>query len=218
MALVEWADNIAISDDPPRRLLAGAAQRQATSPEFWTASDTGTPFLTTGNTWTTRLPRQPPQAHGAGRQGRLRKAQPARLRARLPAGGPSLPPAVTPASRTRGHYGVNVADLIAADLLPVGTTLLAVQRGTSTPSPPVLPRWQDRLPVDEIYTSPSAASGAAAGGSTNGWAFWMADTPDGQFTLAALRDEYLTQPGSNRVACDQQISDIGAAGASASPR
>jgi hypothetical protein len=44
---------------------------------------------------------------------------------------------------------------------------------------------------DEIYATPSAASGAAAGGSTNGWAFWIADTPDGRFTLAALREQLI---------------------------
>ena len=56
----------------------------------------------------------------------------------------------------------------------------------------VLPDWRIAY-GDEIYTTPSAASGAAAGGSTNGWAFWMADTPDGRFTLAALRERLVAQ-------------------------
>lgn len=41
--------------------------------------------------------------------------------------------------------------------------------------------------ADEVYDSPSAAN-AAANTSVNGWAFWLADTPEGQFTLATLRD------------------------------
>ena len=47
--------------------------------------------------------------------------------------------------------------------------------------------------ADEIYSTPSAASGAASGGSTKGWTFWAADTPEGRFTLAALREEFLAR-------------------------
>jgi len=46
---------------------------------------------------------------------------------------------------------------------------------------------------DEVYDTPSAAAMAARNGSANGWRFWAADTPDGQFTLAALRDLYMEQ-------------------------
>jgi hypothetical protein len=77
------------------------------------------------------------------------------------------------------------------DLLPVGATLLPAQNGTDAVAT-VLP--DGKIAYDgEIYSTPSAASVAAAGSSTNGWTFWAADTPDGRFTLAALRDEYLTQ-------------------------
>jgi len=47
--------------------------------------------------------------------------------------------------------------------------------------------------ADEIYGTPSAASGAASGVSTNGWTYWTADTPDGRFSLAAIRDEFLAR-------------------------
>ena len=43
--------------------------------------------------------------------------------------------------------------------------------------------------ADEIHNTPSGAGDAAAGGSANGWTFWIADTPDGRFTLAALREQ-----------------------------
>jgi SpoVK/Ycf46/Vps4 family AAA+-type ATPase len=39
--------------------------------------------------------------------------------------------------------------------------------------------------ADEIYATPSGASDAAGNASTNGWTFWLADTPDGLFTRAA---------------------------------
>jgi hypothetical protein len=43
---------------------------------------------------------------------------------------------------------------------------------------------------DEIYGGPSGAGDAAIGGSFNGWIFWLADTPVGSITLAALRDKF----------------------------
>ena len=46
---------------------------------------------------------------------------------------------------------------------------------------------------DEVYDTPSAAAVAARNASANGWKFWAADTPDGRFTLAALRDLYIEQ-------------------------
>lgn len=46
--------------------------------------------------------------------------------------------------------------------------------------------------ADEICTTPSGASDAAGNASTNGWTFWLAGPPDGLFTLAALREQFLT--------------------------
>jgi hypothetical protein len=45
------------------------------------------------------------------------------------------------------------------------------------------------------YDSPSGASDAAHGGSTNGWSYWFADTTDGLRPLAALRDDLLASGG-----------------------
>jgi hypothetical protein len=45
------------------------------------------------------------------------------------------------------------------------------------------------------YDSPSGASDAAYGGSTNGWTYWLADTPDGLCPLAAIRDDLRADDG-----------------------
>jgi hypothetical protein len=51
-----------------------------------------------------------------------------------------------------------------------------------------------RIAVDEsIYDTPSGAGHAARGTATNGWTFWIADTSDGQRTLAQLRDQLLRE-------------------------
>jgi hypothetical protein len=86
---------------------------------------------------------------------------------------------------------VCLIDLISADLLPSGTSLLPAQ-STAGEVATVLPDGKIAY-ADEIYSTPSAASGAASGVSTNGWTYWTADTPDGRFSLAAIRDEFLAR-------------------------
>jgi hypothetical protein len=95
------------------------------------------------------------------------------------------------AARSWTHHGVHLAALMTADLLPAGTTLLPTQSGIDAVAT-VLPDGKIAY-AGEIYSTPSAAGGAAAGGSVNGWTFWAADTPEGRFTLAALREEFLTR-------------------------
>jgi hypothetical protein len=103
------------------------------------------------------------------------------------------PPGGQPgAARPWAHHGVRLVDLISADLLPAGTTLLLPAQSGSEDVATVLPDGKIAF-ADEIYSSPSAASSAASGASTNGWTFWTADTPDGRFSLAAIRDEYLSR-------------------------
>jgi Restriction Enzyme Adenine Methylase Associated len=55
--------------------------------------------------------------------------------------------------------------------------LLPAQRGLEAVAT-VLPDGKIAY-ADDIYSTPSAASGAASGTATNGWTFWAADTPEG---------------------------------------
>jgi hypothetical protein len=185
MALVEWADNIAISDDAPaiywtaqlsaKNLPGEMLNRQL----YWHALPRGwqdmnyQAFLAERRKLMAQVTRDAYTKlsdHGYTpvypEAGHLRDDD-------QPGG--------------RAHYGVNVADLIESELLPAGTTLSAAQRDLDAIAT-VLPDGKIAY-ADEIYNTPSGASDAAAGGSTNGWTFWVADTPEGRFTLAALREQ-----------------------------
>ena len=189
MALVEWADNIAISDDAPaiywpaqlsaKNLPGGMLNRQ----QYWHALPRGwqdmdyQAFLAERRKLMAQVTRD---AYGKLSDHGYTPVYPeaGHLRDDDQQGG-------------RAHYGVNLADLIEAELLPAGTTLLPAQRDLDAIAT-VLPDGKIAY-ADEIYNTPSGAGDAAAGGSTNGWTFWIADTPDGRFTLAALREQLVAR-------------------------
>jgi hypothetical protein len=189
MALVEWADNIAISDDAPemywpaqlaaKNLPVEVLARQQywhALPEEW--QDMDYPLFLVSRR---RL------------MGQVIRDAYIKLRER---GYAPVYPGTGPASggqprstRSWTHYGVHLADLIAADLLPAGTALFPAQNGFDAVAT-VLPDGKIAC-AGEIYSTPSGAAGAASGGSANGWTFWVADAPEGRFTLAALRERLL---------------------------
>jgi hypothetical protein len=193
MALVEWADNIAISDDAPtvywpaqlsaKKLSSEMVERQV----YWHALPSGWQQMTY------------PAFLAERRKLMAQVVRDAHLRLTDHAYTPAYPPADLgqasdgPASGTRTRYSVAITDLITSDVLPAGTTLRPVQRNLAVQAT-VLPDGKIAY-ADEIYATPSGASDAAANASTNGWTFWLADTPDGLFTLAALRDQFLTRQG-----------------------
>jgi hypothetical protein len=188
MALVEWADNIAISDDAPgiywpAQLAAkNMPDEMLNRQQYWHALPRG---------WQ-HMDYQTFLAERRKLMAQVTRDAYAKL------SGHGYTPVYPEVSRLRdddqqgrAHYGVNLADLIEAELLPAGTTLISAQRDLDTIAT-VLPDGKIAY-ADEIYNTPSGAGDAAAGGSTNGWTFWIADTPDGQFTLAALREQLVTR-------------------------
>jgi len=191
MALVEWADNIAISDDAPdvywpaqlneKNLPADVLARQQywhALPDAWQHMDYPA-FLAARRRLMGHVVRD---AYAKLNEHGYTPVYPDV--GQTPGGQSDVP-------RSWTHHGVHLADLISAELLPAGTTLLPAQTGFEAVAT-VLPDGKIAY-ADEIYSTPSAASGAASGGSTNGWTFWAADTPDGRFTLAALREEFLAR-------------------------
>lgn len=188
MALVEWADNIAISDAAPDQYWPEQLASKELSSErleaqhYWHALPQGwqgmayRDFLAHRRVLMAQVVRD---AFGRLREHGYAPAYPApALAAETPDRGPA-----------RAHVGVTVSDLIAADLLAAGTTLLPARGGLEVTAT-ILP--DGRIACgDEIYSTPSGAADATTGTAQNGWTFWLADTPDGAFTLAALREVYL---------------------------
>jgi hypothetical protein len=190
MALVEWADNIAISDDAPDFYWPAQLSAKGLPPDvlarqmYWHALPEGwqhmqyQPFLAERRKLMAEVIRD---AYAQLAEHGYAPVYPEA----------SSSPASAQRSTVRNRYSVNLADLIAADLLSAGTTLLPAQRGLEVVAT-VLPDGKVAC-ADEIYGSPSAASDAVTGGSTNGWTFWIADAPDGRVTLADLRDQFMSR-------------------------
>ena len=192
MALVEWADNIAISDDPPgvywpaQQAAKNLPAQMLAHQQYWHALPQAWEHMDY-------------QAFLAARRklmGQVVKDAYVKLKEHgytpvYPEAGRAPAGSTPDAARSWTHHGVQLADLISADLLPVGTTLLPVQGGIEAEAT-VLPHGKLAY-GDEIFSTPSAAGSAATGASVNGWTFWAADTPEGRFTLAALREEFLAR-------------------------
>lgn len=192
MALVEWNDNISISDSSPRDywpeqaqsktyLDAGRLQRQLevhALPEGWTDLEFSE-FLVQRRKLMAGVVQEAFECLSeSGYQATYDRADPTGARSpsneSMPAGGSQ----------------VSVRDLIDAGLLPVGTVLTPARNRHAA----VAEVDEDATIVLEgdSYASLSAAAKAASGTqSENGWLFWLAETPAGDVTLDEIRRQYL---------------------------
>ena len=184
MALVDWYDNIVISDQPPaaywpdqlakKHLPDGALAEQThwhALPEDWTSLPYDT-FLTRRRTLMADVVRA--AFHQLGEQ-HYAPTYPT----------PGLPPSTLTISRRQ--YSVRITNLLDAELLTPGTVVI-----NPTDDVQATIHADGSFEIDgTVYDSPSGASDAAHGGGTNGWVYWFADTADGLRNLASLREEYL---------------------------
>lgn len=184
MALVEWTDNIDISDEAPTRYWpAQIAQKnisahRLTQQQYWHALPDGWEALPYEEFLVARR-----RLMGTVVRDAFAKLTEDTYAPTYPATEPSTGP---PAPITRE---VTVADLVSADLLQEGTTLLAA--GDAEIAAIVLD--DGRLSFSgQTYGSPSAAAAAASGASRNGWTYWIADLADGYFSLSSLRETFLS--------------------------
>ncbi|MFE4956205.1 hypothetical protein ACFRCW_19395, partial [Streptomyces sp. NPDC056653] len=182
MALLEWNDNIAISDQAPqeywpRQLAAkGMASETRTRqlylhalPEDWPSLEFDA-FLT------------------ARRQLMAQVIKDAFFRLGDSTYQPVYPEAAAiprqPAPTAIPSRRIKLSELLDAGLVSVGTVLTPAWEGHDYAA---TIDDQGRILLDsQLYETPSGAA-AATGAGANGWTFWIADTPDGQVPLATLR-------------------------------
>jgi hypothetical protein len=95
------------------------------------------------------------------------------------------------AQAERPRHRIEVADLISAGLLEIGTTLYARRRKHSHRTATVLP--DGHIDVDGVsYASPSGAATSISGKSENGWWFFLL-SPTTRKSLSDLWHEYVDQ-------------------------
>jgi hypothetical protein len=188
-ALVEWIDNIGISDrDPAEYWPSEVAKKphlgadRLARQRYWHALPDGWEHMAYQEFLAARRPLLAKVVRDAF--GLLRD----------PAYAPEYPvPAEPgPVANGRTRYGVSIGDLISAGLLEAGDILVNAGDGGNA-SARVLPDGQIEYDGDVYEKVSTAASQAKGGSAVNGWEYWQARTPQGLRTLAALREQYLTQ-------------------------
>lgn len=182
-ALVEWSDNIAISDSAP--------------PEYWPkqlAEKEFVPGQLDAHRYWHALPNGWEQMGFdefliARRQLMARVVRDAFVRLTDATYVPTYPVAqVDTAVQSQMRSSErSLRDLIDGDLLPAGTLLVGAGAEVG-PVATVLP--DGNVYMDgETYSSPSAAAAALRGYQVNGWDFWAAELPEGRVRLKILRDQ-----------------------------
>ena len=195
MALVEWADNIDISDDAPavywpaqlakKHLSAEVLARQAelhALPDGWQHM-TYPDFLTQRRVL----------MGGVVKQAYERLLQTGYAPVYPPAG--TLQPDTGPVVTEDDEFGY---ELTTSDLLSLGVleadTVLVGKTSDSEAHATLLADGTIEY-EGEVYSSLSAAGKAACGRTVNGWYFWQTQTPDGLLRLRRIRRIYASGVG-----------------------
>ena len=187
-ALVEWSDNIAISDSAPLEYWPQQIAEKQLAPgeleahRYWHALPEGwesmqfDEFLAVRRQLMARVVRDA-----------FAKLTDAGYRPEAPreAAAEEADPLIADA----GGSEVRFRDLIHSDYLPAGASLLP-SNGELDTTALALP--DGNVYMDgETFESPSEAATSLRGEPTNGWDFWSADLPEGRVRLRVLREEFL---------------------------
>jgi hypothetical protein len=188
-ALVDWSDNIAISDMAPpaywplqieeKKLTGGRLAQQCywhALPEGWQAMGYDD-FLTARRRLMASVVRDAFEKLGDSQFEQ-----------------DYVPPNTAPTSGEmdvgEAPHEVRLRDLVDADLLPPGTTLVA-GTGADGPVATVLPDGQIYFDGETLNSLVEVTE--AAGVEGNAWSAWSADLPDGRVRLEVLRETSLEQ-------------------------
>ena len=193
MALVEWSDNIKISDQAPaaywpgqvsdKQKGAGLTPERLAKQMHWHALPQGWQDLEYEDFLSQRRALMASVVQDAFTLLTDQRYQPTYPE-------PSTQPEVAQWTLNQGS-GTSIRDLIASGLINAGTVLLS---GRNDVDASAEVNEDGTITFDdEVYESPSGAGRAACGRSVNGWHFWMADTADGPRRLTELRQALNTE-------------------------
>ena len=193
MALVEWSDNIKISDQAPaaywpgqvsdKQKSAGLTPERLAKQMHWHALPQGWQDLEYEDFLSQRRALMASVVQDAFTLLTDQRYQPTYPE-------PSTQPEVAQWTLNQGS-GTSIRDLIAAGLISAGTVLIS---GRNDVDASAEVNEDGTITFDdEVYESPSGAGRAACGFTVNGWHFWMADTVDGPRRLTALRETLNTE-------------------------
>lgn len=107
---------------------------------------------------------------------------------------PSSASGGTQQRRSSKYSGIQVADLIGADLLRAGDRLISVN--SSWPASASVNSDGTISYNSTPHLTPSAAAAAVKGGAANGWDFWAVEGSAKSVRLSSLRDQYFEQRGA----------------------
>ncbi|MFI6985335.1 DUF262 domain-containing protein [Embleya sp. NPDC050154] len=179
MALVEWHDNIEISDRAPAEywpteLVSKPMSKERLSRQmYWHALPKGWESMAYEDFLAARRPLIAKVVHDAYQQ------------LREPGYEPTYPSPVHIPAQERW---VRLSDLLDAGLLAPETRLTPARDGHEAEAVVDARGW---IVLDgEEFDSPSPAAVRILGGNTNGWHFWNAQFEDGPVLLDELRSEY----------------------------
>ncbi|MCV7191271.1 GmrSD restriction endonuclease domain-containing protein [Mycolicibacterium brumae] len=194
MALVEWNDNITISDDAPSDYwpaqVLSKTERQDGRPPVLSAKrlatqveDHALPSNWTDLSFPDFLAQRRKLIAAVVRKAFERISQ---------SGYAPDYPAVSQEMIEDGlsniSTSVGIIDLFESGLLPAGTILVPARDSIDAVAEV---DETGQIILNEVpHQTPSSAAKAASGSSENGWTFWLADTPSGQRRLDGIRDEY----------------------------
>lgn len=188
MALVEWSDNIAISDAMPNEYWPKQVQAKTYLSAERLARQEHLHALPPG--WTEM---SYPEFLAARRKLMAKVAQEAFTALREGADDTTYAPIIEadpqpPTDRDASdERQISVLDLIEAGLIKSGTVLSPAGAYDAVGE---IEEGGTILLEGESYPTLSAAGHAVAGSSVNGWKFWVADTPKGDRLLDSIRSEY----------------------------
>ena len=190
MALVEWADNINISDEAPsvywpqqlakKNLAPDVLKRQ----EYLHALPTEWQLMSYPDFLASRrqlMGQVVKDAYGKLRESNYKPTYPA-------AGVFSLGSESTSNSNDESGFDLTTLDLISAGVLTPGAMLTARVDGVEVQATMLS---DGTVELDgEVYASLSAAAKMATGRTSNGWYFWKTETDKGLQRLRRIRQEY----------------------------